>query len=155
MDMPLLQLAPRSSVQREMQRLQAQPMVGEKALRGKRYEEVMNMPSHKWHRLFTELFTGDEHGEVHSAIDSPYKILGRKHRILFHGILAPIIGAWAAWNKGKDPASGAAAGAGHVVQDRTVSAVNKGVRRMRRTAENRLLGKGAAKALRKLRRFFK
>ena len=113
------------------------------------------MPSHKWHRLFTRLLTGDDHAEVHRAIDSPYKILGRKHRILFHGILAPIIGALAARDKGKDPASGAAAGVGHVVQDRTASAVNKGARRVQRTAEKIVLGKGGTKALRKLRRFFK
>jgi len=108
-------------------------MVGEKALSGKRYEEVANMPAHKWHRRFTKFFLGDAHGEVHRAIDWPYKILRRKHRILFHGILAPIIGALAALNKGKDPASGAAAGAGHVVQDSTVSAANKGFRKLRKS----------------------
>ncbi len=42
------------------------------------------MPSHRIHRYVSKLLLGDAFSEVHVAIDAPYRILGRKHRRLFH-----------------------------------------------------------------------
>jgi len=42
------------------------------------------MPKHKIHRYIDPLFLGKEFPHVHRWMDEPYKLLGRKHRILRH-----------------------------------------------------------------------
>ncbi len=86
------------------------------------------MPAHKVHRRIAKALTGDSHDEVHKAIDAPYGLLGRRHRWLFHGLLAPIIGALSAQSKGKDPASGAAAGVSHIAADWSQTGLRKGLK---------------------------
>lgn len=80
------------------------------------------MSRHKEHGIVSESITGDKHEEVHRLLDWPYRVLGRRHRILFHDpITAPVLGAFAAWRAGKSPLSGAKAGAVHPLQDRADS----------------------------------
>jgi len=42
------------------------------------------MPKHKIHRLIDRIVLGREYPHVHRWMDEPYKILGKKHRILRH-----------------------------------------------------------------------
>jgi hypothetical protein len=42
------------------------------------------MPGHKVHRFFAKIMLGRAYPEVDKAIDRPYAILGRRHRIIFH-----------------------------------------------------------------------
>ena len=90
------------------------------------------MPSHKWHQGFTKFLLGDSHREVHRLLDWPWIFLGRRHRILFHGLSAPFLGALAALLQGKHPGSGAAAGLGHIGLDHFVSTLRKWSRWLRK-----------------------
>jgi len=49
------------------------------------------MPSHRVHKEITRWILGKPHSKVHRAIDSPYKFLGAKHRILFHDPISAIV----------------------------------------------------------------
>lgn len=42
------------------------------------------MPGHRLHRLVDRLFLGREYPLVHRLADYPYRLLGPRHRILFH-----------------------------------------------------------------------
>ena len=42
------------------------------------------MPERRVHNHFTKLLLGKTYDEVHRALDSPAKFLGRGHRVLFH-----------------------------------------------------------------------
>jgi hypothetical protein len=42
------------------------------------------MPKHKLHRYIDKVIHGKSFPEVHTAIDLPYIVLGRKHREMFH-----------------------------------------------------------------------
>ena len=45
------------------------------------------MPNHPAHKYFEKWFLGRSYSEVHKAIDSPVKLLGKRHRVLFHSPL--------------------------------------------------------------------
>jgi hypothetical protein len=42
------------------------------------------MPKHKVHVYVDRIVLGKAHPKVHKALDAPIKLLGKKHRILFH-----------------------------------------------------------------------
>ena len=42
------------------------------------------MASHRLHRLFTRLLLGRDYGWLHREVDRPYRLLGPRHRILYH-----------------------------------------------------------------------
>lgn len=42
------------------------------------------MPKHRTHKFFTKSLLGKPYEEVHRALDLPFVVLGRKHRVLFH-----------------------------------------------------------------------
>jgi len=42
------------------------------------------MPSHRVHRAIDRLVLGRELPHVHRFKDKPYKVLGRRHRVVFH-----------------------------------------------------------------------
>jgi len=42
------------------------------------------MPSHKVHRKLDEIVLGRPYDVVHKFKDAPYKVLGKRHRVLFH-----------------------------------------------------------------------
>ncbi len=81
------------------------------------------MPRRSSHKKLSKWLLGNAHSEVHKALDWPHKLLGRRHRILFHDPLsAMFFGAAAAARRGKNPLTGAAAGVVHVAQDMLSSA---------------------------------
>lgn len=72
------------------------------------------MPSHRAHRYDSERTLGKPYNEVHTAIDRPFRWLGRKHRRLFHSVEeAYLLGALV----GND-GMGGWAGVEHVLLDR-------------------------------------
>ena len=42
------------------------------------------MPSHKLHVYVDKVLFGKSYRKLHEALDRPYWVLGRKHRIVFH-----------------------------------------------------------------------
>jgi hypothetical protein len=44
------------------------------------------MPKHKVHEYVDRRFLGKTYPKVHKALDAPIKLLGKKHRILFHSL---------------------------------------------------------------------
>jgi len=46
------------------------------------------MPSHKIHRAVSRMVLGKAHDSVNKVMDWPYKILGKRHRIVFHDPLS-------------------------------------------------------------------
>lgn len=70
------------------------------------------MPSNYLHKKISKILTGKSHGKTNEFIDYPFRILGRKHRILFHDpFSATLLGFLF---EGSD---GAVAGLLHVVVD--------------------------------------
>lgn len=91
------------------------------------------MPSHSRHKRTSKLLTGNSHDEVHKAIDAPYMVLGRKHRVLFHDpFSAAALGALAALLKDKSPATGAISGLTHIAEDWAQTGANAAVRAAKR-----------------------
>jgi hypothetical protein len=46
------------------------------------------LPGLDVHRLFDQTFFGKSYYKIHREIDLPFKVLGKKHRILFHDPLS-------------------------------------------------------------------
>jgi len=42
------------------------------------------MPSHKLHCFMDRMCFGKSYRKLHEALDKPYLVLGRKHRVIFH-----------------------------------------------------------------------
>jgi hypothetical protein len=71
------------------------------------------MPKHKVHLYVDRTVLGKAHPKVHKALDSPIKLLGRKHRVVFHSLPeAFAIGALA-----ESSLEGGLAGVLHVITD--------------------------------------
>jgi len=82
---------------------------------------LFSMPSRELHKRVSRLLVNDSCDRTHKIIDYPVRYLGRKHRILFHGLFsAAFIGLLA------DGYKGVVSGLSHVVVDKyTYSASSK------------------------------
>ena len=70
------------------------------------------MPSRYIHNQISKILLGKECNRTHKVIDYPVRFLGRKHRILFHGLISsPTIGLF------MDGYKGIYAGLSHVALD--------------------------------------
>jgi hypothetical protein len=79
------------------------------------------MPKHKIHKYVDRLFFGKSHPKVHRAIDGPYKLFGKKHRIIFHTPMQGfIVGALT-----ESSIEGGVSGALHVIVDQQTSTNKK------------------------------
>jgi hypothetical protein len=71
------------------------------------------MPKHKVHLYVDRTVLGKAHPKVHKALDAPIKLLGKKHRVVFHSLPeAFAIGALA-----ESSFEGGFAGVLHVITD--------------------------------------
>ena len=51
------------------------------------------MPSHRVHRYVDQVFFGKQYVHLHVLLDAPYKMLGSRHRVLYHDFAsAAVIG---------------------------------------------------------------
>lgn len=89
------------------------------------------MPNRRLHRYTSQLLFGKSFDSIHQILDAPVKILGRRHRILFHD---PVEAALIGYRLGGTEAAEAALL--HVIVDRVFSE-NKKLGEMFRKALNR------------------
>jgi hypothetical protein len=71
------------------------------------------MPKHKVHTYVDRIVLGKPHPKVHKALDAPIKLLGRKHRVVFHSLPE----AFAIGTIAESSLEGGFAGVLHVITD--------------------------------------
>jgi hypothetical protein len=71
------------------------------------------MPRHRVHEYVDRTILGRAHPKVHKALDAPIKLLGRKHRIVFHSLPE----AFAIGTIAESSLEGGFAGILHVITD--------------------------------------
>ena len=49
------------------------------------------MTSHRVHRAISRLLLGESHDDVNKLMDLPAKIMGKRHRLIFHDPLSAFI----------------------------------------------------------------
>lgn len=49
---------------------------------------MVSLARHRVHRAISRMLLGNAHNDVNKIMDAPYKMLGKKHRILFHDPLS-------------------------------------------------------------------
>jgi len=83
------------------------------------------MPRHRIHRLIDRAVLGREYPDVHRWMDEPYKILGKRHRVLRHSPLEVILRFYPDTDR-------VISGLLHIALDRIDSLARKGVKGVRR-----------------------